>query len=66
MTSTELLKEVDNRVEKINDPKKKEIINDILSKPNWYKFVSLKTAVGILTSLGYNKEEAIEIYKAII
>ncbi len=60
---TNHLKEINDRLSKVADLRKKKLITSIVSKDNWYLNVSFDTFISILLDLNYSKEEAISIYK---
>lgn len=61
-----ILKEINNKINYINDLKKKKLISVILSNPFWYIDLKTDVVINILLDLGYNNEEALELYKKLM
>lgn len=61
-----ILKEINNKINYINNLKKKKLISVILSNPFWYIDLKTDVVINIFLDLGYNKEEALELYKKLI
>lgn len=61
-TKDKILKELKDRADKISDDKKKKVIKSIINQIDWYKFVSLDTFLSVLDDLGYDTDEAKNLY----
>lgn len=61
-TRGKILKELKDRADKISDDKKKKVIKSIINQIDWYKFVSLDTFLSVLDDLGYDTDEAKNLY----
>ena len=61
-TKDNILKELKDRTDNILDDKKKKVIKSIINQIDWYKAVSLDTFLSILDDLGYDTNEAKNLY----
>ena len=61
-TKGKILKELKDRADNISDDKKKKVIKSIINQIDWYKFVSLDTFLSVLDDLGYDTDEAKNLY----
>ena len=66
MKKQEMLQKIKEKVDNINDERKKKVIATIVNKDGWYNEVNYNTFTSILFDLGYDKEEIKNIYIEII
>jgi len=57
-----ILMDLKDKSDKILDDKKRKVIKSIINYIDWYKFVSLDTFLSVLDDLGYDEDEAKELY----
>lgn len=50
------------RLNKIEDKRKQKLISTIIKKDKWYNNIDFDTYISIMQDLGYNNDEAKEIY----
>ena len=62
------MKDIELRLLKLKEEnlKKYELIKKIINSDNWFLKLDIDTFVNILNELGYDKEEALNIYKKLI
>lgn len=66
MKPKEWLEEVNDRIEALDDPRKKKIISSILKNSRWYLEMDVDIVISILIDLGFNKTQSVEIYKYLL
>ena len=66
MEMKKILEEIDYKAKLIKDDRKKKVITSILKKDKWYNELNFDTILSIMLDLGYNKQQAIDIYKYLI
>ena len=66
MSLNHLEQEISNRLELIEDQRKKKVISSILKNNKWYIDLNLEVVINILMDLGFSKEQSINIYKYLI
>lgn len=59
-------KELNKRLEFLDDERKKKVINTIINKDKWYMNIDIEMFISILYDLGIDKENAIDIYKRLM
>lgn len=52
-----------DKVNMLQDERKKKIIKTIISKDKWYMDIDIEMFISILYDLGIDKKNAIDIYK---
>lgn len=52
-----------NRLDILDDERKKKIIKTIITKEKWYMYIDIEMFISILYDLGIDKESAINLYK---
>ena len=62
----EVLKDIKNKVIKLDDSKKNNLIKNITNKNNWYYDMNIDNVLDILITIGYDKKSAVEVYKLLI
>ena len=53
---------LESKINKIQDSRKKKLISTITSKKDWYKNINFDTYISIMQDLEYTIEEAKKIY----
>lgn len=54
--------DLEHRLNKIEDKRKQKLISTIIKKDKWYNNIDFDTYISIMQDLGYNNDEAKEIY----
>lgn len=54
--------DLEHRLNKIEDKRKQKLISTIIKKDKWYNNINFDTYISIMQDLGYNNDEAKEIY----
>ena len=66
MTKNFILNEIYEKVKKIENIKKRKIIETIIKNKNWYIDIGFDMFYDILLDLGYDKESIFKIYKELV
>lgn len=66
MTKNFILNEIYEKVKKIENIKKRKIIETIIKNKNWYIDIDFDMFYDILLDLGYDKESIFKIYKELV
>lgn len=61
-----MLEEFKKRLDNIEDINLRNIVNNVISNPNWVNDVDLDTYVYIMELLGYSKEESLDSYRKVL
>lgn len=57
-----IVMDLEHRLNKIEDKRKQKLISTIIKKDKWYNNIDFDTYISIMQDLGYNNDEAKEIY----
>ena len=66
LTKNFILNEIYEKVKKIENIKKRKIIETIIKNKNWYIDIDFDMFYDILLDLGYDKESIFKIYKELV
>lgn len=66
LTKDFILNEISEKVKKLEDNKKRKIIQTILKNKKWYIDINFDMFYDILLDLGYDKDNVFKIYKELI
>lgn len=61
-----MLEEFKKRLDNIEDINLRNIVNNVISNPNWVNDVDLDTYVYIMELLGYSKNESLDSYRKVL
>lgn len=61
-----MLEEFTKRLDNIEDINLRNIVNNVISNPNWVNDVDLDTYVYIMELLGYSKNESLDSYRKVL
>lgn len=61
-----MLEEFKKRLDNIEDINLRNIVNNVISNPNWVFDVDLDTYVYIMELLGYSKNESLDSYRKVL
>jgi len=61
-----MLEEFKKRLDNIEDINLRNIVNNVISNPNWVNDVDLDTYVYIMELLGYSKEESLDSFRKVL
>ena len=61
-----MLEEFKKRLDNIEDINLRNIVNNVISNPNWVNDVDLDTYVYIMELLGYSKEESLGSFREVL
>lgn len=61
-----IVEEFKKRLDNIEDINLRNIVNNVISNPNWVNDVDLDTYVYIMELLGYSKEESLDSYRKVL
>lgn len=61
-----MLEEFKKRLERIEDINLRNIVNNVISNPNWVNDVDLDTYVYIMELLGYSRSESLDSYRKVL
>lgn len=61
-----IVEEFRKRLDNIEDINLRNIVNNVISNPNWVNDVDLDTYVYIMELLGYSKEESLDSYRKVL
>ena len=57
-----MMKNIESRLNQIQDQEKKKLISTIIKNEKWYRDINFDTYISIMQDLGYNQNEAKDIY----
>lgn len=61
-----MLEEFKKRLDNIEDINLRNIVNNVISNPNWVNDVDLDTYVYIMELLGYSKNESLDSFRKVL
>lgn len=61
-----IVEEFRKRLDNIEDINLRNIVNNVISNPNWVNDVDLDTYVYIMELLGYSKNESLDSYRKVL
>ncbi len=61
-----MLEEFKKRLDNIENINLRNIVNNVISNPNWVNDVDLDTYVYIMELLGYSKNESLDSYRKVL
>lgn len=61
-----IVEEFKKRLDNIEDINLRNIVNNVISNPNWVNDVDLDTYVYIMELLGYSKEESLDSFRKVL
>ena len=61
-----IVEEFKKRLDNIEDINLRNIVNNVISNPNWVNDVDLDTYVYIMELLGYSKNESLDSYRKVL
>ncbi len=61
-----IVEEFKKRLDNIEDINLRNIVNNVISNPNWVNDADLDTYVYIMELLGYSKEESLDSFRKVL